>query len=185
MGELSTKHWNSFISEMTSNPCFQANPEVNPSQASSRGTTCPCHDNIRPLRKISDIRTFWNEIAFVIFSHDVTFNHYDLALLASISARPQVPLLWLCLWSNIKVKNVNRQTHRRARIGNVHNSSNVALNWRTRKQKIDLIVIVACESQRGFPHGIVRVKYRHDLPYLRRYSITLKQVWRYAMVASR
>ncbi|KAH3678627.1 hypothetical protein OGATHE_000177 [Ogataea polymorpha] len=50
-------------------------------------------------------------------------------------------------WRNIKLKNIHRQANGGARIWHVNDSRDVALDWRTGQQQIDLVVIVAVSSE--------------------------------------
>jgi len=45
--------------------------------------------------------------------------------------------------ADVKVEDIHRQSNRRARIGEVHNPSNMPLDGRAREQEVDLIIIVS------------------------------------------
>jgi hypothetical protein len=70
-------------------------------------------------------------------------------------------------------------------IGDIHNTSDMALHWRTAEEEVDLVIVVSYDSNISIGRPGMDLQSSQDLPYRRRYSITLKQVWRYATVASR
>lgn len=78
----------------------------------------------------------------IITSYGVpaTTTHSSSALRTS----PQIPLRNLRARADVEVEDINRQAHRRARVGDVHNAGNVALHGCAREQEVDLIVVVAC-----------------------------------------
>jgi hypothetical protein len=69
----------------------------------------------------------------------------------------------------------------RSNLTYINYTCNVSLHRRTRQQEVDLIIAVSY-NQSQHPSSQVPVGI---LPYLLRYSITLKHVCRYAIVVSR
>ena len=59
-------------------------------------------------------------------------------------ARPEITLLGRKMRANVKVKDIHGQPHSRTRIGNIDDTSHMALNRRTRQQEVDLVVVVTC-----------------------------------------
>lgn len=55
---------------------------------------------------------------------------------------PQILLLRRQMRTDIKIKDIYRQPHRRTRIGNIHNTRHVSLHRRTRQQQVDLVIAV-------------------------------------------
>ena len=73
---------------------------------------------------------------------------YDKALgLISLcrckSTAPHIYFLRGCCGRYVEVKDIHRKTQRRARIRNVYQTSNVALDWSTAEHEVDLVVRVA------------------------------------------
>jgi hypothetical protein len=121
-----------------------------------------------------------------------------IRLRARKRTRPKILLLRRHMGTDIKVEDIHRHTHSSARVGNlekkrsampadrsnltyINYTCNVSLHRRTRQQEVDLIIAVSY-NQSQHPSSQVPVGI---LPYLLRYSITLKHVCRYAIVVSR
>jgi hypothetical protein len=68
-------------------------------------------------------------------------------MITSKRTSPHIPLLHLPAWTNIEIKDVHWHSHRRTRIRNIDNTRDVALDGRTAKQQIDLVVVVAIATQ--------------------------------------
>jgi hypothetical protein len=113
--------------------------------------------------------------------HPLYYSPTCAYLRAGERASTEVPLLRRKMRADIEVEDIHRETHRRARVRYVHNTRNVSLYWRTRQQKVNLIIVVSCpQSVSTTPHPILQ-----NSPYRLKYSITLKLVWRYAIVVSK
>lgn len=85
--------------------------------------------------------------------------------------------------ADIEIEDIHRQAHGRTRIRNINNTRDMSLHRRTRQQEIDLVVVVAFAKVSTITPAVY-LKEKEDSPYRLRYSITLKHVCRYAIVAS-
>ena len=79
--------------------------------------------------------------------HPASSHFFAISHSASKSTLPQILLLRLLPRTNIKVKDIHRQSQRRAGIRNIDNPSDVALDRGARKEEVDLVVVVAVAAE--------------------------------------
>lgn len=70
-----------------------------------------------------------------------------LHLVTRKRAAAHVHLHGLDLGPDVKVENVHRQPQSRARVGDVHDAGNVALDRRGAEQQVDLVIVVAVAAE--------------------------------------